>query len=109
MNFNKLYNLIFEDIFDLSDDTGIKETKIGYTTIQYELKNEYVKIYSIRTPQSKRNRGSARRAMELFLKETDNIGKDVKLDCSALDKKTNDQRLFNFYKSLGFVPTGRTI
>jgi hypothetical protein len=95
-------------ILDLSE--GIKEIKLGDSTIQYgSEKNGYVKIYSIRTPQSKRNRGSARNAMDLFLKETDKLGKNVKLDCSSLDKKTNDRRLFDFYKSLGFVPTGRVI
>ena len=97
--------------FDLSADSakGIRETKVGNTQISYEYDGNMASIASIRTPSGKRNQGSARAAMEQFLAETDALGIPVKLESSPLDKRTTDARLFNFYKSLGFEPTGRKI
>ena len=97
--------------FDLSADSakGIRETKVGNTQISYEYDGNMASIASIRTPSGKRNQGSARAAMEQFLAETDALGIPVKLESSPLDKRTTDARLFKFYKSLGFEPTGRKI
>ncbi len=88
---------------------AVHSIKLGNTTIQYGVFETYVKIYSVRTPQNKRNEGSARSAMEQFLAETDKKDIIAYLDCSPLDRRTNGDRLMNFYKSLGFVATGRLI
>ena len=63
----------------------------------------------MRTPQAKRGKGSARAALSQFLQEADARGLSVKLQASALDKKTSTAKLVKFYQSLGFKPTGRTI
>lgn len=88
---------------------GIRTVKVGDTTIDYGFDGKSAHIASLRTPAAKRNKGSARAAMEQFLREADELGIPVKLESSPLDKKTKDLRLFNFYKSLGFEPTGKKI
>ena len=97
--------------FDVSADSTnkIRDAKVGNTQISYQYDGNIASIASVRTPSGKRNQGSARAAMEQFLAETDALGIPVKLESSPLDKRTTDARLFNFYKSLGFEPTGRKI
>jgi len=96
-------------MFDFT--SGLHQARVGDSTIVYEVKpnDNIVEIQSIRTPQSKRGKGSARKATELFLKQTDANGFTTKLYASGLDKKTNDAKLIRFYESLGFKATGRTI
>jgi len=97
--------------FNVSADSTnkIRDAKVGNTQISYQYDGNIASIASVRTPSGKRNQGSARAAMEQFLAETDALGIPVKLESSPLDKRTTDARLFNFYKSLGFEPTGRKI
>jgi predicted GNAT family acetyltransferase len=95
------------DTFDFSP--GIKDAKVGDSTLSYGTEDGALKIYSVRTPQAKRGKGSARAAMEQFLQQADREGKAVTLDASALDKKTSTGKLVKFYESLGFVQTGRKI
>lgn len=94
---------------DLSNQQKFKDFKHEDTTISYGKENGGLKIYSMRTPVAKRNKGSARRAMTEFLGQADANRLDVTLDSSPLDARTKDKRLFDFYKSLGFEPTGKTI
>jgi hypothetical protein len=96
-----------EDTFDFSP--GIKDAKVGDSTLSYGMEDGALKIYSVRTPQAKRGKGSARQAMVQFLQQADREGKAVTLDASSLDKKTSTGKLITFYESLGFVKTGRTI
>jgi predicted GNAT family acetyltransferase len=102
-----------EDAFDFSasneGNVPKPDVKVGDTTIQYgfDFTGEKLKIYSVRTPQAKRGKGSARKAMEQFLQQADREGKTVYLDASALDKKTSTAKLVKFYESLGFVLTGK--
>lgn len=88
---------------------GARDVKVGDTTISYGYDGNMAHIISLRTPSAKRNKGSARAAMVAFLKETDALGVPVRLESSPLDKRTKDGRLFAFYKSLGFEPTGKKI
>lgn len=91
------------------DDGKYRNFKYQDTTIQYANNGDYIKIASVRTPVSKRGKGSARNAMVEFLKVSDSLDIPTMLDSSALDKKTNDLKLLDFYKSLGYVETGKTI
>jgi hypothetical protein len=91
------------------DDGKYRDFKFQDTTIQYANNGQYIKIASVRTPVSKRGQGSARAAMVEFLKLSDALNIPTMLDSSGLDKKTNDLKLLNFYKSLGYAETGRTI
>lgn len=93
----------------LNSDGKYHDFKFKDTTIQYINNGEYIKISSVRTPVAKRGKGSARAAMVEFLKLSDALNIPTMLDSSALDKKTNDLKLLNFYKSLGYEETGRTI
>lgn len=97
------------DSFDFTPDGTIREQKIGDSRISYTFDGEMAHISSIRTPATKRNKGSARAAMTQFLREADALGIPVKLESSPLDKRTKDRRLLGFYESLGFESTGRTI
>lgn len=85
------------------------DVKIGDSRIAYGYSDGKLKIYSIRTPSNKRGNGSARLAMQEFLKQADKDGLDVYLDSSPLDNKTNGNMLTQFYKSLGFKETGKKI
>ncbi|WP_288073986.1 PLxRFG domain-containing protein [Pseudomonas sp.] len=102
-----------ESVFDWSNPGGlglkgssIRTKKIGSTTIDYGVGNGTAEIISVRTPAVKRGAGSARAAMTEFLQEADARGLQVKLQASALDKKTSTAKLVAFYKSLGFELTG---
>ncbi len=93
----------------------LHQAKVGDSTIVYAVEDRvesapYVKISSLRTPRSKRLEGSARGAMETFLAAVDrDISCEVRLDASPLDKRTSLGRLVQFYRSLGFEPTGRSV
>lgn len=96
--------------FDLSESHGkIRSQKVGAATIVYEVTDGRVNLQSLRVPQNKRRSGEAKNAMRLFLSDVDEKGLEVKLGASALDKKTNTNKLVGFYKSLGFILTGRSI
>lgn len=96
--------------FKLENTGGTtRNAKAGDTTISYSFDGERAHIASVRTPSAKRNKGSARAAMSQFLREADALGVPVVLESSPLDKRTKDGRLYHFYKSLGFEPTGRKI
>lgn len=86
--------------------SSIRTEKIGSTTIDYGVGKGTAEIISVRTPVAKRGEGSARAALAEFLREADELGLQVKLQASALDKKTSTAKLVAFYKSLGFELTG---
>ena len=92
---------------ELSD--SYKIFKFQDTKIQYNLHNGIINIASVRTPILKRGQGSAKNAMIQFLKMSDSLNIPTKLSSSPLDKKTNDLKLLNFYKSLGYGETGKII
>ena len=86
------------------------QLKIGDTNMIYSIdENNIAEIQSIRTPISKRGQGSARNALNELLSIFKSSGVNtVKLISSPLDKKTSDNKLFNFYKDMGFEDTGET-
>lgn len=89
---------------------GIVDEKIGNSTISYQLGDDGIlKIFSLRTPQSKRGQGSATEAMSKITQRADENGIPIKLDASPLDKKTSLNKLVNFYKKFGFEPTGEKV
>ena len=89
---------------------GIVDEKIGNSTMSYQLGDDGVlKIFSLRTPQSKRGQGSATQAMNQIVQRADEYGIPIKLDASPLDKKTRLDKLVNFYKKFGFEPTGEKV
>jgi len=90
--------------------SGIVDEKIGNSTVSYQLGDDGIlKIFSLRTPQSKRGQGSATEAMNQIVQRADENGIPIKLDASPLDKKTSLNKLVNFYKKFGFEPTGETV
>lgn len=86
-----------------------REFTYGDSRILYRTRPEGVYLISLRTPSAKRRKGSARRAMAAFLLQVDHFGQAVTLSASPLDAKTSRGRLVQFYASLGFRPTGRTV
>lgn len=93
----------------LNGDGRVKTTKIGNTTLVYSSHESYVKLQSVRTPVAHRGTGSARSALDTFLKETDALDLPVFLDASPLDRKTGLSGLVKFYQSLGFQLTGKKV
>ena len=90
-------------------ETGYGKAVFGDTTIGWQVKGpQEVEIYSVRTMNKSRRKGAARAAMTSFLGEADRLGTTVTLLASPLDKSTSLPRLVEFYKSLGFVLTGRS-
>lgn len=98
-----------ETVFDWTPGGGSKTTKLGDTTIIYGTNGVSAEVISLRTPNAKRGKGSARQAMAQFLAEADARGLEVTLGASPLDKRTRLGPLVEFYRSLGFEPTGRKI
>ena len=90
--------------------SGIVDEQIGNSTVSYKLGDDGVlKIFSLRTPQSKRGQGSATEAMNQIVRRADEYGIPIKLDASPLDKKTSLNKLVDFYKKFGFEPTGEKV
>lgn len=89
--------------------SSIRTTKIEDTTLSYSLYDDRIHLLSMKTPATKRRKGSARQAMALFLKEADRLGMAVTLEASPLDKKTSLQKLVEFYQSFGFKLTGKRV
>lgn len=89
---------------------GIVNEKIGNSTISYQLGDDNIlKIFSLRTPQTKRGQGSATAAMEEIVSKADQYKIPITLDASPLDKKTRLNSLVDFYKKFGFEPTGEKV
>lgn len=89
---------------------GFGTFKSGPTKVIWEdNKDGTIEVVSLRTPSAKRGQGAGRTAMQDFLAEADRQGLDVKLGASPLDKRTKLNKLVDFYKSLGFETTGKSI
>lgn len=90
--------------------SGIVDEKIGNSTVSYQLGDDGIlKIFSLRTPQSKRGQGSATEAMNQIVQRADESGIPIKLDASPLDKKTSLNKLVKFYQKFGFETTGEKV
>jgi hypothetical protein len=90
--------------------TGIVDEKIGDSRVSYQLGDDGIlKIFSLRTPQSKRGQGSATEAMNQIVQRADEAGIPIKLDASPLDKKTRLDKLVKFYQKFGFELTGEKV
>ena len=102
------------DVFDLSlplDGNQVRETRVGHSrvVIDANANTGQITLASLRTPAARRGEGSARAALKLLLEQADRQGVHLTLACSALDGKTDQGRLHAFYRSMGFVDTGRKI
>lgn len=102
------------DVFDLSlplDGNQVRETRVGHSrvVIDANANTGQITLASLRTPAARRGEGSARAALKLLLEQADRQGVRLTLGCSALDGKTDQGRLHAFYRSMGFVDTGRKI
>lgn len=101
-----------QKMFDLSfvpEGNAIRDYKIGNSTISLDARPDIINISSIRTPALKRGQGSARNALSQLIEQADAEGIPLSLGASPLDKKTSLQKLFDFYQSMGFEPTGSTV
>ena len=105
----KTFKQFLNENLDLTSNDKIITIKLFDSKITYRRNDDTIKIFSIRTPIAKRGKGSARKAMNEFLNETDKLKLITMLDSSPLDKKTKDLKLLNFYKSLGYIETGKKI
>lgn len=92
------------NIFDLSFGGGSKSKIIGDTEITYGVSRDgkSAEVILLKTDSSMRGKGSARKAMQSFLEETDQKGITVFLTAEPMDKGVSKSKLDKFYKSLGF-------
>jgi hypothetical protein len=68
---------------------------------------DLIDLASLRVSGKKRNQGLALAAMKALVAEADARKLRIKLLASPLDKRTNLNRLGNFYLNLGFRIIGR--
>lgn len=89
---------------DFAPGDGSKTATVGDTKIDYGVSRDgqTAEIILVETPKDKRGAGSARRALEAFLREADGRGLTVFLTPSPMDKGVSKSGLEKFYKSLGF-------
>lgn len=97
-------------------EVQVGDSRVVYSVVEPNLDDPrrsveaHVHLSSLRTPAKARGSGSGRRAMETFLAAVDaELGLPVTLGASPLDTRTKLGRLVQFYQSLGFVLTGRSI
>jgi GNAT superfamily N-acetyltransferase len=92
-------------VFDFTNPGGgSREAKVGHTTIDYGVgKDGPADVILVKTPKQHRGQGSARAAMEQFIREADEEGLRLFLNSDPMDKGVSKARLDAFYKSLGFV------
>lgn len=94
-------------IFAKAGEYGpIQNVKIGKSTGIFRETPEHFEISSIRTPVAHRGQGGAHAVMQDILQMADEVGKPARLIASPLDKKTNQNKLIEFYKKYGFDLTG---
>lgn len=89
---------------DLTPGGGGKKVTIGATTIDYGVSRDgqTAEIILVKTAKESRGEGSARRALESFLRETDRAGLTVFLTADPMEKGVTKGRLTSLYKSAGF-------
>src|SRR5690606_15998442 len=78
----------------------------GDTEITYGVgKDGSAEVILVKTPRAKRGEGSARRALEQMVREADERGIQLRLNADPMDKGVSRQKLVQFYRSLGLVPS----
>jgi N-acetylglutamate synthase-like GNAT family acetyltransferase len=108
MNFKQYYleseNLPFSD-----EDFAEKhhQKNINGARLLYQVSGDLIDLASLRVSGKKRNQGLALAAMKALVAEADARKLRIKLLASPLDKRTNLNRLGNFYLNLGFRIIGR--
>lgn len=88
---------------------AIRSVKVGDSTmvIDANANTGKVQLSSLRTPASKRGKGSAGKAMNELTGQADKTGTTLHLTASPLDGKTNRDKLVAFYQKHGFELTGK--
>jgi GNAT superfamily N-acetyltransferase len=82
---------------------GSRVAEVGDTEITYGVgKDNLVELILVKTPKAKRGQGSARQAMQQFLREADVRGLRVGLSADPMDAGISKAKLVDFYESLGF-------
>lgn len=102
----------FMDLRPNENGQELRTYKVGDTTMVLSVspfEPGVVHLQSLRTPVTKRGKGSARSAMKALLAQADKQGVSINLIASALDRQTNQTGLGLFYRSLGFETTGRRV
>ena len=114
---NKVGEVEARELFLLSHTPTFKEfvkpekevIQVGKSKIYFKervlpnkKKTGEIELELIETPLSERGKGTARKALENFLKYTDSLGKNVYLFASPRDRQTSESKLIKFYESLGF-------
>lgn len=98
--------------FDLSlvgEGNQLRDYQLGDTRISLDARSDHIVISSVRTPQAKRGKGSARAALQALVAQADREGVTLAGGASPLDGRTRLGPLVRFYQSLGFQLTGRAI
>jgi hypothetical protein len=89
----------------LSDDiSNASIFERGPTALSYLHKGGRTNIFDLETDAAFRGKGSARQAMEEFLRGQDASGRATYLTAAPTDSLTNQGGLDRFYSSLGFKP-----
>ena len=92
-----------------SEERPLYDAKLGPSTMSYTIHHpeKFIDVGSVRTPEKHRGQGHASHLMQHINKKADEMGYDVKLLASPLDKKTKLNRLIQFYEKHGYELTGK--
>jgi len=87
-----------------------EEIKIGDSRLSYKIDDEdkIIDLWSIRVAQAKRKKGAANEGLRWLTNKADELGYEIRLIASPLDKRTRTDTLVNLYKKHGFELTGKT-
>ncbi len=87
-----------------------EEIKIGDARLSYKIDDEdkIIDLWSIRVAQAKRKKGAANEGLRWLTNKADELGYEIRLIASPLDKRTRADTLVKFYKNHGFELTGKS-
>lgn len=85
-----------------SENASPRSVELGKSSVDYSVDAKGVSVDALQTPETARGKGSAREAMEKFLRQTDAAGLKTRLKAEPLDEHTDKEQLHDFYRSLGY-------
>lgn len=95
-------------LFDFSPTEQTRRVRVGDSAISYTSDGDTGHVVLLQTQSKSRGNGSARAAMEKLTQDADTQGKALTLDVAPIDSRVDENRLVDFYRSLGFEDAGTT-
>lgn len=107
LSFKDYHNKSLNEESKPSFEPGFNTFRHGKTSIDYSINPRQPKqaeIHMVLTDKDEAGKGSARKAMDEFLKHSDHHGVRTHLTPEPLTSDVKKAKLTNFYQSLGYKP-----